>query len=298
MQVPAITNLLFTPGELYHEIGSLYTASQISDNEALADNALRCIQAPANLSNAALQISDYILSAGTFFNWIEEKISTILHPLSQAIAGLGIALVTIELILESINLARAVDFFNDFDDDVENNISKLCSTYDPQDQVKKNALIRRVQPWLATQIEQETPQILCDLGSENLEKKKAASEKAVIIFKHIQEQCQKKWLIHSLGILAAILILAGLIAGLCTCPYLVPLVLIGIGTVLSWSRNALYMGYLDSKGWNFSFENCIPEIIKNQFNVSKKEIEKREPIPLTYKLSMIQRKPKIRFKGI
>lgn len=126
----------------------------------------------------------------------------------------------------------------------------------------KNNLIRRVHPWLANKIEESVPHIIQNLQSPQADKKEEAMRKAESIFKDIRIQSQKKLMIHIIGLVALALTIAGLIVGCFSCPFLIPFALLMIGSGLSFVRYYLHCGFMDSEGWNFSIENCIPKPVK------------------------------------
>jgi hypothetical protein len=136
----------------------------------------------------------------------------------------------------------------------------------------KIKLIRRVQPWLADEIEQTIPGIIQDLQSRDLLKRKEAKEKAAEIFENIKTQSHKKLLIHGIGLAAVLITTAGLILGCIACPFFIPAIVMTIGGILALARSCLNSGYIDSKGWEFKPENCIPSFIKSIYKkmVSKK----------------------------
>lgn len=134
-------------------------------------------------------------------------------------------------------------------------------------QTQKNNLVRRVQPWLANKIEKSIPQILGGLESTNPLTRKNAADKATLLFENIKIQMQKKWIVHIFTLLAISLLLAGLIAGLCTGSLVFLLTLGFVGTAFVWLRNGLYWGYIDSEGWNFSIENCIPTLFNQLIHI-------------------------------
>jgi hypothetical protein len=150
--------------------------------------------------------------------------------------------------------------------------------------IKKNKLVRRVHPWLADEIEKSLTPVIEDLRDPKHGKREKAKEKAAAIFKDIQIQSQKKLLIHTIGLLAVLITIAGLIAGCCACPLLIPCLLLAIGTMLSLLRYYLYWGLMQCKGWNFSVGNCIPDYIKKIYEkiISPPHQSEARTIPAVY----------------
>ncbi len=159
--------------------------------------------------------------------------------------------------------------------------------------MKKRELERRVQPWLANRIENSLPQILQDLESPEQSKRTEAKEKAALIFKNIKVQSQKKLLIHTVGLLAVLITVAGLIAGCLSCPFMIPFILLVLGGMLAFVRYHLHRGLMDSEGWDFSVSNCIPDIVKQIYKMIFEDVNPVPPKPyrppvLTYVLPISQ----------
>lgn len=153
---------------------------------------------------------------------------------------------------------------------------------------KKCELIRKVHPWLANEIEGSLADVISGLQSPEQSKQKTAKEKAETLFADIKIQSQKKMLVHTVGIIAVVVTLAGLIAGCVSCPILIPFIILSIGSALAVSRSLLYWGYMNSKGWNFSIQNCIeglvPESIRELFNEPEVVLPPEKPYkPTTLK---------------
>jgi hypothetical protein len=147
---------------------------------------------------------------------------------------------------------------------------------------KKNELIRRVHPWLADEIERALPGTIQKLQSSDPSKKSEGKEKAEEIFHHIQVQSQKKILIHSIGLAVVITTTVGLILGCLAVPFFIPLIVLMAGAVLALARYYLNAGFMDSKGWEFKVENCIPSILKTIYRkiIESEKIEKPTPVAI------------------
>ncbi len=143
--------------------------------------------------------------------------------------------------------------------------------------MKKRELERRVHPWLANKIENSLPQILQDLESPEQAKRTEAKEKAALIFKNIKIQSQKKLLIHTIGLIAVLITVAGLIAGCLSCPFMIPFILLLLGGILACVRYNLHRGLMDSEGWDFSVSNCIPDIIKQIYKMIFEDVNPVKP---------------------
>lgn len=124
---------------------------------------------------------------------------------------------------------------------------------------KKSNLDRRVHSWLADEIQSTLPHLIRDLQDPHL--KEQTIPLAANLFEQIKEQSQKKFLIHTAGIVAVLLTVIGLITSLITCPFLVPITLLFGGAGISLTRYCLDVGLFHSKGWNFNARACIPQPI-------------------------------------
>lgn len=144
----------------------------------------------------------------------------------------------------------------------------------------KAKFARRVHPRLAQQVEKELPHLIQDLQSSAPSQRKKAELRAENLFTDIKIQCDKKFLIHTLGLLAVLFTLAGLIAGFVACPIAVPFVLIIIGSALAIVRGLIHRGSMDLERWDFSIYPCIPQPLKDFYYWIKSRNENPEMIPL------------------
>jgi hypothetical protein len=157
-------------------------------------------------------------------------------------------------------------------------------------EAKKNILIRRVHPWLAKEIENTLPQLMGDLQSPLQDNRKRAAAKAAALFDNILIQSQKKQLILTVGLMAVLFTVAGLIAASVLSGFTLPLVLSIAGSLFSLVRYWLHLGLMDSKKWDFSVSNCVPGIFRRIhhkiFNKEKPEATAilRKPVVLHYSL--------------
>lgn len=86
------------------------------------------------------------------------------------------------------------------------------------------------------------------------------------LFNNIKIQTEKNLLIYSVGLLAVLFTIAGLLAQCIVVHFVIPVILLGIGGILAISRGLMYLGLKDTEGWDFSVENCIPDTIKTIYN--------------------------------
>ena len=142
---------------------------------------------------------------------------------------------------------------------------------------KKSELIRKIHLWLADEIQNSLPEVIRDLQSSSPSKQTEAKEKAESIFASIKIQSQKKILTHTIGIIAVLFTVAGLIAACISCPVIIPFILLAVGGVLAIARGGVHWGYMNTKGWNFSVNDCyegfVPESIREFFSKKSEDNE-------------------------
>ncbi len=294
--LPGITNLFFAPCEFVDTIKAVGKAKKIKDYQGIFEHSLRAASAPMRFLNALGSAAWYVLQGGVFFKVIAESLINSLTPLSLTVGGLGLVICAIDGALETWGLVKAKQFYTENYTNEENvyltKLQRLQHKYlqvspqrlseieayvqdkfpdltPAQQQEKKDAfvnaklngkfnnLVRRVQPWLAEEIKQTVPAILQELPSSD-----AAKQKAADIFQKIKMQSMKKFLIHSVGLAAALITAVGLILSLVACPFFVPLIFVILGMGLALSRYFLNAGLIDSKDWRFDLLNCLPSIFK------------------------------------
>ena len=301
--VPGLTYLYSAPVELYQSVKATIKAVKIGDKEGIFENISRSAQIPLNFASALGQTSWYLLEAAQKIKLLSNSFIPIIAILSKCVTALGLAICAIEGALEGAGLYRSIRFLNhrsqktdnlkfttDLRDHyftvsktrmgkIEEYVQKNLSHLSPNEQKERkeaivqenlfkreSTLARRVQPWLAKEIEETLPGIITNLQSDVASKRDQAAIKTDALYKQVKIQAQKKLLVHSLGILAVLTTLAGLMCSLIACPLLVPILLLVIAGVASIARYAVHAGYLDSKGWNFDAGNCIPQFVKNLYH--------------------------------
>lgn len=122
-------------------------------------------------------------------------------------------------------------------------------------------LSRRVQPWLAREMSKEIPFLL---KAKDPVLKAEAMRRGKELLLNVQTQVLKKKISHVISIVAMTLIASGLILGLLPfTPVMIPTILALIGSAISISHYLHTQGYWNSRGWNFSVLNCVPDFLKN-----------------------------------
>jgi hypothetical protein len=337
--LPGIANLFFAPYEFFLSMKALLSAEKINDGEGILQNGLRVISTPFSFINSVSKLVWYIFEGGIYFKLISAAYQHTLLPLTWSIAGLGFIVCAIEGVIESIGLYRSKKFYNQFypqENEEKIYLTKLQQLSNrflkisPEEQqkihdyvqrkplsvekqkleekmmaakltTKKNDLIRRVHPWLADEIEQTVPGTLQNLQSSDPTKRGEAKDKAAEIFQKMRLQSQKKILIHTIGLAAVLVTTIGLILGCFPFPFLIPLAVLLVGGALSVARQLLHAGFMDSKGWEFNVENCIPSTVKRIyhkiFSLEKKE-KPRECYPITLQFEIPKRREEPRRKTL
>ncbi len=301
--VPGLTYLYSAPVELYQSVKATIKAVKIGDKEGIFENTSRSAQIPLNFASALGQTAWYVLEGAEKIKLLSTSFVPIIAILSKCVTALGLAICAIEGALEGAGLVRSVRFLKHtsqktdnlkfttnlrdhyftvsktrigkIEEYVQKNLSHLPLSEQKERKEaiiqenlfkRESTLARRVQPWLAKEIEETLPGIITDLQSEVASKRDQAAIKTDALYKQVKIQSQKKLLVHSLGILAVLTTLAGLICTVVACPFLVPVILLVIAAVASIARYGVHAGYLDSKGWNFDAGNCIPQFVKNLYH--------------------------------
>lgn len=144
---------------------------------------------------------------------------------------------------------------------------------------KKNCLIRRIQHRLTDQLEQQLPELIQNLQSPHPEVRLEAKRKAAELFEDLRTQFQKNVLVNAAGLLAVVLTIVGLVLGYVACPLLIIITLFAFGAVLAFGRGYLQLGLLESKGWKFEKERCIPNFVKRIFQKSPEKKAEAQKIP-------------------
>jgi hypothetical protein len=184
----------------------------------------------------------------------------------------------------------------DEENDINNYVQTRLSALSPEEQnarkskilqntldTKKSELVRKIHPWLADEIQSSLPDVIRDLASPSQSKQAEAKEKAEALFANIKTQSKKKILTHTIGAVAVLFTIAGLIAACISCPIIIPFVLLGIGTLLAFARGGVHWGFMNTRGWNFSAKDCyegfVSESIREFFD-KKTENNEYELKPL------------------
>jgi hypothetical protein len=127
---------------------------------------------------------------------------------------------------------------------------------------RDRSLVRRVHHRCAEKVHAMVPELIQEFGRTSSRTRTAWRARSCELLKDVQIQSQKKMLMHVIGLLGNLICIAGLIAMLCGCPYVIPLALLIIGGVICTARYGFSLGMIHTYGWSFDAGNLIPDRIK------------------------------------
>ena len=112
--LPGMTNIYYSPMNLYEGLKALFTAYSIGDNQGVVENGIRVLQAPSGFTNAAISSAFNIANAGVYLKLFDHPSVPILltatSPLAKAATIIGFFICFFELILEAYGLIRVKNF--------------------------------------------------------------------------------------------------------------------------------------------------------------------------------------------
>lgn len=147
---------------------------------------------------------------------------------------------------------------------VEKQREKLLIQMDTALNKKHRSLARRIRPWLAHEADDTTHAILMGLTSEKVENRDLAIKEGLSLMEEVRIQNLKKTIVHVIGILSFAIAAASLVALLAGAPYIVPVLLMTVGTVVGAGRFIMFAGSLDVRGWDFSLKDLVPDFIRKR----------------------------------
>lgn len=128
---------------------------------------------------------------------------------------------------------------------------------------RQNNLARRVQPWCQERICEQLPSILEKMQSNDPEQASRGKEEAKSLMKTVRIQGEKTKLIHILAITSLTICCIGFIGAMVAAPYLIPLVLLIIGSTLSLGTHIYSTSTLPCDGWTYNAKSCLPNWFKS-----------------------------------
>jgi len=127
---------------------------------------------------------------------------------------------------------------------------------------KASDLARRVQPWFVRELDEKLDPLIEKIANGDPQIRAQAHQEAVELLDLMDIQAKKKMIAHIIGIIGITIVAAGLIAGMFSCPFIIPVILLSIGGAIALGRYCFAMGYWNSRGWHFEISECIPKPIK------------------------------------
>lgn len=308
---PALSQFIYAPISIGYTLPKILKADPKMDLEGSLDIALRIHRAHISFFYAATTLFSFIAPFFQIFHTINafSKIKNVVTP------ALGIFLSIFEMVSEIISLKRVVQFNNKVlsNKNLNENIKYLKSEYFNIDtkeitiineytklkyphleradfkqkfkeisrkvlQIKKCDLARRMRPWLAMEIEGKIPKLLKGLNSIDDKVRMQSLEEAKSLIASIDLQVTKRLLIHTIGLISLGFTITGLLLTLASGPFLPIFIILGVGGLLAGGRYLLSAGYLESRGWKFRLDNCVPTWVnKVYFQLFKTGKDKSAP---------------------
>lgn len=147
---------------------------------------------------------------------------------------------------------------------VEKQREKLSQGLEKALNKKRKNLARRVRPWMVHEAVDTNHSILMGLTSENKDNKDLAIQEGLTLMNDMRLQNMKKKIVHVIGILAFVIAAASLITLLAGCPYVIPVILMTVATIVATGRFLAFASSLDTRGWDFSLKDTLPDFIRNR----------------------------------
>ncbi len=144
---------------------------------------------------------------------------------------------------------------------------------------KRNQFARRVHENYTHSVEQKLPVLIQALTHANRKTRLAAKKHVYTLLKNIQIQIDKKITLHAIGILAALLTIIGFISVVAGAPISVLLTLAITATSLAVFRYYLHEGWMETEGWRFDIQKCLPAWPASLYhNLFKQKVRPLNPL--------------------
>ena len=288
-----ITNIFFAVIELCQTIPEISSKNPETQLEA----TLKTIKCPFSLLNGSSSL--FLKTCFIFSKFIIDlKISKgVLTTLEKATISCGLLVGTIELISETLNLARTISFSTDplfsldklsqekpLEELMLDKLQKFKAKYieNPQDdntQIKLKKLGKRITPWAAKEIQEQLDPIITKLQNQDINVRQEGVKKAQELIKTMKTQYRKTILTHVIGLVTLGIFMTGAILSLLVLfnPFLLPAALILVPSILFWTGSATEIirfygskGLLGARGWRIDGRKCIPKPIDTFCKYMKK----------------------------
>jgi|GEM_PF-4170245 len=271
-------NLYYVPRDFILSMEDQAQAGILRDAEGSHENWLKMIEAPFNIAASAFSTIDTISKALIYFQAIKPNFLSFMPQVSKKMPFIGLIVCAIESLIEMQGFSQAYSVLKHMPDRLKASAAttdeqmfrslmwlnqEYCKRNTESDALRSRSLSRRLYPKCAQKIQELVPQLIQEFGRANFQERSIWRDQTFALLKDVKTQSQKKLLMHIVGLVAAFITIAGLIATLCLCPWATILALMIVGGVFSTIRYGISEGMMHTKGWKFDAENLIPESVKN-----------------------------------
>lgn len=285
-------NIFTVPGSIISNALSWTKAKEQGDIEGQVNSFTQLLGAPLSVLSQLFGLIFRVYEVSSFLNVTEY--APMVAPFFKPMAYTTLALSGIETVYYGLGLARQITFLSEIrrregspheffdliyqeylgvrkseEQTITREITSKCLSLNPEEirelrmkreeeirQKKMAALSRRISPWLTKE--------LADLFSKG--QRSLPKERVEQLMQDIDTQAKKILIVHALGIATIFLMVTGVILALAGVASILPVVFTSLSMLTSTAQYLLEYGFVDSRGWNFSFVNCIPNWIVWIFN--------------------------------
>ena len=264
-------NLYYVPLDVYYSLQDQIQAEAARDKEGSQENWLKITAAFFNIITSAYSGLDTVSKILIYFQAIKPNCLSFMPKISKKLPFIGLIVCTIESTIDMRGLKHAYSMLEHVhltrsDKELLRDVKWLNQEFGTRnsvtDKARERSLIRRVYPDCAKKVQKMVPLLIEQYGSINPQEWRKL---AVDLLKDVKIQSQKKFLMHSIGMIASAITIAGLVAGMCLCPYATVLSLIIIGGIFSTMRYGINEGMMHMHGWKFDPGHLIPDYVKKIF---------------------------------
>jgi len=276
-------NLYSVPLDMLYSLEDQFQAETSQDREGTQENWLKILAGSFNLITSGYNALDKVSKVLIYFQAIKPNCLSFMPKISKQLPVIGLIVCGIESIIDMRGLKQAYSMltsihlprnylkkreFDKSDDQLFKSLEWLNQEFGTTSaltaRASERSLIRRVYPDCAKKVREMLPQLIREYGlSDPQEWRKVAFD----LLRDVNIQSQKKTLMHVTGMIASAITIAGLIAGICLCPYATVLVLIVVGGIFSTMRYGISEGMMHTHGWKFDAGNLIPSYVKKIYHM-------------------------------
>jgi hypothetical protein len=272
------------PCECAQRIREVYRAQSLGDNEGVFENALRIIELPFDMTSTFVNGLELLFKGLLYFGFATS--TPFLKKLSKGIPVAGLIVGGFETFFELRSFKHAWGMLKVLKMPPEDALYQFKMQYCQTSQMVKN-ITNFVKNAFANCSEEEQQRTIDDyiqqanaararrlerrIGREAADRFYQAATPTGSELYHqeiltdIHTQVKKQLLLHTLGLLAALASIAGIITMLYGCPFLIPLLLVSISSGLTAVHWLLTEGMLPCRGWKFEVSYLFPECLRRRF---------------------------------